>query len=425
MEKQAFVNDDLMTSISEECHKKIQPLDKIFALRTAGKFHESIEVAKECVNAKAALIAFYCRLTAGSAYIADGDYKSGTHQLLSAAGLVEHDHELAAFDRLPNFTLISPSQFSGSEIEHLRRLGIAIDEAIAEQDLCPTDIPAFSLPYKNVPPGTWITTIFKDGGKVLNQTKTVGDFRVDVEIEGRSIQMAIDTGSGESFLSRQQAEELGLQIIPAGFPAKSVDGSVFNADMAQASIHLGPFHGKRTFLVVDQAPEFSNILGLDILMCFKRIAFDVERHRMTFGTEAIQAHANDSCRPMWFSAGSAVPMTAVLTSVGVYGQRKTFNLDTGNDAVQINDMFAAYLTNNGIKPHLENEERQGVGPRKMLSVRHYDGVPIALAGRDVRSVDLIFVEPSTFASDLVGTPKTFGKGAFLFDFQSGQFCTRD
>jgi aspartyl protease family protein len=99
-----------------------------------------------------------------------------------------------------------------------------------------------------------------------------GQYSTDVEIDGQTVRMLVDTGATMVVLSYETASRLGLQVLASDFTARvqTANGVAYVAPITLREVTIGPIYvGDVKALVADRNAGPVNLLGESFL---KRLA---------------------------------------------------------------------------------------------------------------------------------------------------------
>jgi aspartyl protease family protein len=95
-----------------------------------------------------------------------------------------------------------------------------------------------------------------------------GQYSTDVEIDGQTVRMLVDTGATMVVLSYETAARLGLQVLASDFTARvqTANGVAFVAPITLREVTIGPIYvGDVKALVADRNAGPINLLGESFL----------------------------------------------------------------------------------------------------------------------------------------------------------------
>jgi predicted aspartyl protease len=172
------------------------------------------------------------------------------------------------------------------------------------------------------------------------------DIMIQVEINGRSIQMALDTGAPDIFLGKEQLSEIGIKP-PEGPPKGETGGASNNTQIPfweiKAQVKVGPFTDTNATVTVAASNDAEPLLGQSFLKNFQysvdKAAHCVRFHRKGLGIQ--QQH----------SSGYELPFTLresgnrIIVEGEINGKKGPLMLDTGNASAGISFNDPAQATN--------------------------------------------------------------------------------
>ncbi|MBI2809987.1 MAG: retroviral-like aspartic protease family protein [Candidatus Melainabacteria bacterium] len=165
--------------------------------------------------------------------------------------------------------------------------------------------------------------------------KAVGqDIMIPVEINGRSIQMELDTGAPDVLLGKEQLTEIGIRP-PEGLCKGYTSGASNNAQIPyweiNAQVKVGPFTDKNAVVTVLATNDADPLLGQSFLKHFQ-YSVDRSAHCVRFRRKELASQQ---------SSGYALPFThresgnRIIVEGEINGKKGQLMLDTGNAAAGI------------------------------------------------------------------------------------------
>ena len=270
----------------------------------------------------------------------------------------------------------------------------ADERLVTEQDLSNAQV------LQEAPPQTR-----SDAGGVSTVKATRSPFGgrvyLDVQVNGSTEPMLLDSGAGQSFVSESFARRHQLQMLPGTAGATSATGEILTTHLALAdTLQVGQVTLRHvTFAVFpDQdlvhtlGGKVDGAIGFPVLLACKRwrVAADgrsVEVGEPATGTAAVDASASPN-----LACDGGIP----LVRVGYQDQPLTFVLDTGDDVAGVFPRFGERFPQAllGAKPF--NGQSAGIGSKPGTYTRYLPRLEVSMQGKPVVVRGMI-MRPETIA----------------------------
>ena len=122
-------------------------------------------------------------------------------------------------------------------------------------------------------------TLQIDGQTVALERGRDGHFHANLEINGQSVRMMVDTGATSVVLSKRDAERIGIDTanLSYGLTAQTANGTVQIAPVRLDEVRLGDFVDQRVRATVNGGQMGQSLLGMSYLDRFSRVEVSGDR----------------------------------------------------------------------------------------------------------------------------------------------------